>query len=86
MATQLDNILVKNKHCNYELLYKKKPKVWRELHGFGEICICSNLDNMSSKIKNKGDLAMMEGFHTIIHHLHIDYLNLKLNLLFIVET
>ena len=62
MDTQLDNILVKNKHCNYELLYKRKPKVWRELHGFGEICICSNLSTMSSKIKNKGELAMMVGF------------------------
>ena len=26
MDTQLDNILVKNKHCNYELLYKKNLK------------------------------------------------------------
>ena len=26
MATQLDNILVKNKHCNYELLYNKNLK------------------------------------------------------------
>ena len=37
MATQLDNILVKRNHCSYELLFKKKPKVWNELHGFGEI-------------------------------------------------
>ena len=43
METQLDNILVKRNHCSYELLFKKKPKVWSELHGFGEICIYSKL-------------------------------------------
>jgi len=35
METQLYNILVKINHCSYELLFKKKPKVWNELHGFG---------------------------------------------------
>ena len=39
MATQLDNILVKRNHCSYELLFKKKPKVWNELHGFGYIYV-----------------------------------------------
>ena len=39
METQLDNILVKRNNCSYELIFKKYPKVWIELHGFREICI-----------------------------------------------
>ena len=62
METQLDNILVKRNHCSYELLFKKKPKLWNELHGFGEICVYSKLLNTSSKVNNKGELAMMVGF------------------------
>ena len=62
METQLDNILVKRNHCSYELIFKKKPKVWSELHGFGEICIYSKLLKTSSKINNKGELSMMVGF------------------------
>ena len=71
MVTQIDNILVKNKYCNYELLFKRKPKVWRELHGFGEICVYSNLSKLSSKINNKGELSMMVGFS--YNHPHLTF-------------
>ena len=67
MATQIDNVLVKNsnKRTPFEKFTGTKPRYARNLRAFGDMCIVldQSKKKIRSKLDNRGILGMMVGYH-----------------------
>ena len=67
MATQIDNVLVKNpkKRTPFEKFTGTKPKYAKNLRAFGDMCIVLDQSKrkIRSKLDNRGILGMMVGYH-----------------------
>ena len=67
MSVQIDNILVNKKYdkCPYERFTRRLPGYVFNLRTFGEMCVVidQKQKKIRSKLKNRGKMAMMVGYH-----------------------
>ena len=59
----IDNILIKDKKCNYEKFMGYVPKMWHELRNFGEMVVTKNhKDKLKAKLDDRGNVGIFVGY------------------------